>query len=138
MVGPRSKYGPLRRGAPAIQTGIAAVRIGIVIFAVPFMFALNPDMMIVQAAFDTAERSFSMVGFLSAILRTALMIYLLASSTSRYDQQRMPFWEAAVRFGLAIMLISPDLMIHGPAAGLSILAIVAHTTVSRRTKESVA
>ncbi len=125
-------------GAPAIQTGIAAVRIGIVIFAVPFMFALNPDMMIVQAAFDTAERSFSMVGFLSAILRTALMIYLLASSTSRYDQQRMPFWEAAVRFGLAIMLISPDLMIHGPAAGLSILAIVAHTTVSRRTKESVA
>lgn len=103
-------------GAKAIQTGMAAVRIGIVIFAVPFMFALNPDMMIVQAAFDSSADTFSMVGFLSALARTALMIYLLASSTSRFDKTKLPLWEAISRFGLAILLISPDLPIHGLAA----------------------
>jgi len=103
-------------GAKAIQTGMAAVRIGIVIFAVPFMFALNPDMMIVQAAFDSSAQSFSLIGFFSAILRTALMIYLLASATSRFDKTRLPLWEAFARFALAILLISPDLWLHGSAA----------------------
>ena len=114
-------------GAKAIQTGMAAVRIGIVIFAVPFMFALNPDMMIVQAAFDSSADTFSLVGFLSALARTALMIYLLASSTSRFDKTKLPLWEAISRFGLAILLISPDLPIHGLAA--LVLAHLLRTTI---------
>lgn len=119
-------------GAPAIQTGIAAVRIGVVIFAVPFMFAFNPDMMIVQAAFDTDGRTFSLAGFASAILRTALMIYLLASATSRFDQSRLSWPEAGLRFGLAVLLISPTFMIHAGGAVAALLLIGGHWLVFSR------
>jgi len=72
--------------------------------------------MIVQAAFDSSAQSFSLIGFFSAILRTALMIYLLASATSRFDKTKLPLWEAFARFAFAILLISPDLWLHGSAA----------------------
>ncbi|EAQ13278.1 TRAP transporter 4TM/12TM fusion protein [Maritimibacter alkaliphilus HTCC2654] len=98
-------------GAKPIGTGIAAVRIGIVIFAVPFMFALNPDMMIVPEAFDDGA-AFSMIGFLSAIFRTLAMIYLFASAMSRFDRHRLHPVEVLLRVGLALLLIAPLPAVH--------------------------
>ncbi|MDF0601219.1 TRAP transporter fused permease subunit [Psychromarinibacter sp. C21-152] len=111
--------------AKPVATGVTAVRIGIVIFAVPFMFALNPDMLIVPEAFEDGE-VFSPLGLLSVLLRTAGMIYLFASATSRFDRVRMPNWEILVRFGLALLLVSPSLLIHGPAAAAAIAIVVFH------------
>lgn len=87
------------------------MRIGIVIFAVPFMFALNPDMMIVPEAFDDGA-AFSMIGFLSAIFRTLAMIYLFASAMSRFDRQRLHPVEVLLRVGLALLLIAPLPAVH--------------------------
>lgn len=121
-------------GAKPMNTGITAVRIGIVIFAVPFMFALNPDMLIVEAAFEEGD-SFSPLGLVSVILRTAAMIYLFASATSRFDQVRLSAWEMALRFGLAILLISPNIWVHGPAAAAAILLVAFHFFQRQETKQ---
>ena len=117
-------------GAKPIATGITAVRIGIVIFAVPFMFALNPEMLVVPEAYKGGA-VFSYWAFTSTIFRTAFMIYLLASSTSRFDRVKLTPWEVAARFVAAIFLISPTIYIHGVAVLAGIGLLVWHQTNSR-------
>ncbi|MFV0244728.1 MAG: TRAP transporter permease [Qingshengfaniella sp.] len=114
-------------GARPMATGVAAVRIGAVIFAVPFIFALNPDLLVVQSAFvEESGRVFSLVSFVSALLRTALIVWLLATAAGRFDLRRLPGWEALLRLAAAVLAISPDLMVHGPAVALGLGLLVLH------------
>lgn len=113
-------------GAKPFATAAAAVRIGIVIFVVPFMFALNPDLLIVQAAFADPTDSVSVFGFVSAVLRMAFVIYLLASCTSRFDVTRLKGWELAARLAAAILLISPAIALHAAAACAGVFLILWH------------
>jgi len=123
-------------GAKPMATGIAAVRIGVVIFAVPFIFALNPDLLIVPTAFvESSGRVFSLVGFVSALLRTALIIYLLATASGRFEKAPLSGWEISIRLVIAVLLISPTVAIHGPAFAVAAALIILHqSTHARREK----
>lgn len=118
-------------GAKPVATGVAAVRIGIVIFAVPFMFAFNPDLMIVAEAFDDG-RAFSLVGLASAIVRTIAMIYLFASAMSRFDKAGLTWGEVMVRLVLAALLIAPDPTIHIAAFAASVVVVAFHNVRTPR------
>ncbi|WP_145991941.1 hypothetical protein [Neptunicoccus cionae] len=65
------------------------------------------------------------------------MIYLLASSTSRFDVHKLSAWEVAARFGAAIFLISPTLYIHG-AAAIAGIALLTFHRFSHRTAGTIA
>lgn len=109
-------------GGKAIGTGVAAVRIGVVIFALPFFWAFNPMMLIVPES----GVEFSAVTFAVIIVRLLLMTYLLASATSGFDSRRLPIVEIALRMLVAFALIAPSVLIHLPALGLGIALIVLH------------
>lgn len=114
-------------GAGAIGTAVSAVRIGIVIFAIPFAFSLNPVMLVVAES----GVAFSWVAFASIVLRMVLIIYLLASATSRFDRWRMTGPEALVRFAAGVALLAPDLVIHLPAAIVGVVLILRHRVKKR-------
>ena len=120
-------------GGGAIGTAVAATRIGIVIFAIPFLFAFNPEMLIV--AQGGAE--FALGPFLYLILRLALLIYMLASAASRFDKGRMPIWESLARAAAGLLLISPVFAISGAAVVASVALIALHYMVLNR-KEAAA
>ena len=120
-------------GGGAIGTAVAATRIGIVIFAIPFMFAFNPEMLLV--AEGGAE--FAMGPFLYMIVRLMLLIYMLASAASRFDKARMPAWESLARAAVGLALISPVIAISGAAIVASAALIFLHYTVLNR-KEATA
>ena len=90
-------------GGGAIGTAVQATRIGIVIFAIPFFFAFNPQMLIV----DAAGGLFTVGGFAFLLLRLALLIYMLASAASRFDRGRMPAWEGCRAGGGRALFDSP-------------------------------
>lgn len=114
-------------GARPMAAGVAAVKIGAVIFAVPFIFALNPDLLIVQNAFvENSGRVFSLFAFVSALLRTALIVWLLATVAGRFDTRRLSRLETLLRLAAAIFAISPTLFIYGPAVAAGIALIVVH------------
>ena len=98
-------------GGGAISTAAAATRIGVVIFAIPFLFAFNPEMLIVAEAGGDV----TLAGFGYLVLRLLLMVYLLASATSRFDLRRLPLWEVGVRLAAGIALIHPELSVNGPS-----------------------
>lgn len=115
-------------GGGAIGTAVAATRIGIVIFAIPFLFALNPEMLIV--AEGGAE--FSLVAFLYLLLRLALLIFMLASAAAFFDKHRMPVWESVARAVAGLLLISPVMAVSGAAVVACLALAVLHRTVFNR------
>ncbi|MEM9840300.1 MAG: TRAP transporter fused permease subunit [Pseudomonadota bacterium] len=98
-------------GGGALGTAVQATRIGVVIFAIPFLFAFNPVMLIMPEG----GAEWALVPFLYLLLRLAALIYMLASAASRYDAHRMPLWEVAIRVAMGLALIHPDPVISGPA-----------------------
>lgn len=120
-------------GGGAIGTAVAATRIGIVIFAIPFLFAFNPEMLLVAEG----GTEFALGPFLYLLLRLALLIYMLASAASRFDKGRMRVWEALARAAAGLALISPVVMVSSAAIVACIGLIALHHMVLNR-KEAVA
>lgn len=109
-------------GAPPLRTALAAVRIGMMIFPVPFAFALNPVML----AVPESGAAFEWGAFLSVVFRLLLCIYMLASATSGVDRERMGWTQILFRLAAAVLLLVPDAAIHWIAAAFSIALIVSH------------
>ncbi len=115
-------------GGGAIGTAVQATRIGIVIFAIPFFFAFNPQMLIVAAAGGL----FTVGGFVFLLLRLALLIYMLASAASRFDRGKMPALEVIARAAAGLLLIHPSAMVSGIAVLASLALISLHYGVLNR------
>lgn len=116
-------------GGRPIQTGVAAVRIGLIIFALPFFWAFNPMMLIVPQS----GAEFEIVTFGFIVLRLIAMTYLLASGTSRFDSQRLSTSESALRVGLGLTMIVPNPLVWGAA----LAAMVALVVINRRAVQGV-
>ncbi len=109
-------------GAPPMQTAVYAMRVGLVKFIVPFIFAYYPVMLIVEESgvpFDAA-------GFVSIIARTMLVIYLISSTVISFDHRRLPLWETALRLILAALVLFIDPLVHWPAVAVALAYIVWH------------
>ncbi len=120
-------------GGGAMGTAVQATRIGIVIFAVPFFFAFNPQMLIVAEAGGV----FTIGGFVFLLLRLALLIYMLASAASRFDRGTMPAWEVIARAAAGLLLIHPSVIIGGIAVLASLGLISLHYGVLVRKEAAV-
>ena len=120
-------------GGGAISTAAAATRIGVVIFAIPFLFAFNPEMLIVSEAGGEA----TLVGFGYLILRLLAMVYLLASATSRFDLTRLSLFEVAARLAIGLALIHPEFAVNGPALFIG-AAIIGYHFITARSKAASA
>ena len=116
-------------GGGAISTAAAATRIGVVIFAIPFLFAFNPEMLIVSEAGGEA----TLVGFGYLILRLLAMVYLLASATSRFDLTSLSLFEIGARLAIGLALIHPEFAVNGPALLLG-AAIIGYHFITARSK----
>jgi TRAP transporter 4TM/12TM fusion protein len=124
-------------GAEPMRTGFAAVRVGIVMFTIPFVFAWYPELLLIQEAVtitdDSGQRALidgysgqADWGQLSMLLaRLALALYLIASALSRFDKTAMPNYEVALRLLAAVLLLwkTPVVMLVGLALSAVILTL---------------
>ncbi|WP_363311895.1 TRAP transporter fused permease subunit [uncultured Devosia sp.] len=109
-------------GGNPLRTGTEAVRIGAAIFAIPFMFTFNPEMLVVsQAAADVGPAAVLLV-----IFRTGLMIWMLTSAANRFDARQLHRWEIALRLALAVALIVPAPPVHWVAIVVTLGLVVWH------------
>jgi len=129
--------------ADPMATGLAAVRAGVVMFVLPFIFAFYPELLLIDAAkIDPLSGSDDFLpgysagidwsGLLALLPRLALSLYLLASALARFDARHMGRAETGLRLGLAVAVILRDPAIHLPAAAIALGVIVAHTGFARR------
>lgn len=123
-------------GGEPMRTGIAAVRVGIVMFTIPFIFAWYPELLLIEEAVTitndagqralidgyTGQTDWVSLGFLLA--RLALALYLIASALTRYDKSELLKSEITLRLLAAVLILwkTPLIMFAGLCLGAVLLA----------------
>jgi TRAP transporter 4TM/12TM fusion protein len=127
-----------------MRTGISAVRVGVVMFTIPFVFAWYPELLLIEQAVTvtdangarsllpgyTGEIDITALTLLGA--RLVLTLYLLASALARYDRGPIAGWEVALRLALAVMVLWKTTLIMGLAIVAALALIGAHWALARR------
>jgi len=111
--------------APPIRTAMMALRVGLVKFAVPFIFAYYPVILIVPEVFPKGE-SFEVANFLTVLFRLLIFIYLISSAVISFDQRRLPVWETVFRLVLAIAVMITLPYVHWTATVIALAYIIWH------------
>lgn len=132
--------------AEPMTTAFASVRAGIVMFVIPFVFALYPEILLIEAAMiDPATSNGTVIKYLPGydgqvywgelswlLVRLTVALYLLASALARFDRVGLPVWDSAIRLGLAVLLMTRDPYIHSVVAVLAVVWLGFHFIGNRR------
>ncbi len=127
--------------ANPMATGFSAVKSGVVMFVIPFIFALYPEILLIEdAVIDPAQTSSGMDVFLPGydgavdwsalslvLCRIALSLYLLASALAGFDRYKLAKWEIGLRLGFAVGILSfnPILQVVSIVGAIVMLALQA-------------
>ena len=121
--------------ADPMKTGFSAVKSGIVMFTIPFVFAIYPELLLIeQAVIDPSNGGFLPgydgtvnIAWLGLLMgRLALALYLVSSAMAAYDRKALGGGQIAVRVILAVLVMVKPLEVYGPAVLASISIIIAH------------
>ena len=131
--------------AEPMATGFSAVRSGIVMFVIPFVFAVYPELLLIEPAMVDPKSTGAQIAYLPGydgtvatlpllwlLARLVFALYLLSSALARFDRSALPLWEVGLRLALALLVISADSAIHTPAIAAAIVLIGWHGVRTRR------
>ena len=105
--------------AEPLATGFAAVRAGIVVFTIPFVFAFYPELLLIEQAqvaqsFDGSSAKAFLPGYdgtihiqslLWLVAKLMVSLYLTASALMKFDLATIALPETILRLGLAILIL---------------------------------
>jgi TRAP transporter 4TM/12TM fusion protein len=132
-------------------TGLAAVRVGIVMFIIPFVFAFYPELLLIaDAQIDPASPSggflpgydgeVHMASLVWLCTRIALALYMVGSSLARFDRTEISLMEQICRILVAILLVwkLPEVYAVGLILAALILVLHARKATVLQSKEASA
>ena len=127
-----------------MATAFSALRSGIVIFVIPFVFALYPEVLLIEAAVRDPSALPSAAQYLPGydgelylgalfwlLLRLVATLYLLASALAGFDRKSLSAAEIIVRLGLAALIMFRPTEIYVPALLAALVLLSFHTIRSR-------
>ncbi len=103
--------------AEPMSTALSAVKSGIVMFVVPFVFAFYPELLLIKEAVIDPQSpggadylpgydgEFHLVAMALLLVRLIVALYLLSSALSAFDRRALAPWEIAGRLALALALM---------------------------------
>lgn len=114
--------------AEPMSTAFSAVRSGIVMFIIPFVFAFYPELLLIPAAVLDPSSLPSAAQYLPGydgekhyaallwlLLRLVLALYLLASALAGFDRRGLSTIEVFLRIGLMLLILFKPSAVHIPA-----------------------
>ena len=129
--------------ADPMATGFSAVRSGIVMFIIPFVFAMYPELLLIDAAVKDPDPSAAgaylpgydgqihLAALAWLITRLILALFLLASALANYDRAPLSILEVAFRLLLAALVMHGNPLIFGPAIVLALVWLTWHFSRNR-------
>jgi TRAP transporter 4TM/12TM fusion protein len=115
--------------AEPMATSFSAVKSGIVMFVIPFIFAFYPEILLIEAAvIDPASLAAGETKYLHGydgqlhlgalsilIFRLVFSLYLLASALAGYDRRKLAARQIILRLVLAGLIVAKPEWLYGPA-----------------------
>ena len=128
--------------AEPLATGFSAVRTGIVMFTIPFVFAFYPELLLIEQA----QLAQSVDGVASVtknylpgydgtihldmlfwlLFRLAVALYLVASALSRHDTSSLSRFEVLLRLTLGVLVLWKDPLVANLALVAAALYLAYH------------
>ncbi|QUH24805.1 TRAP transporter permease [Serpentinicella alkaliphila] len=112
-------------GGDSFKTGLQALKLGSAGFIVPFIFAINPSLLLINV---------SPIGAIVTIATACVGIISFGAGIQGYLFTHARHYERALLLAAALMLIHPNVVIDG--IGLGILAVIAITQHKRYKSEN--
>ncbi|MEM6311145.1 MAG: TRAP transporter large permease subunit [Pseudomonadota bacterium] len=125
--------------AEPMTTAFSAVKVGIVMFVIPFIFAFYPELLLIEAAvIDPSTTEGAEIKYLPGydgsvdwgvvswlLVRLFGFLFLLASALARFDRAQLSYVECAARLGLAVLILanSPLLQAVGIVGATALLVL---------------
>ena len=114
---------------------VSTVRSGIVMFAIPFVFAIYPELLLIdKAVIDPTNGLFLNgydgdldLGWLAFLIaRLALALYLVSSALAAFDRKALNGVEIALRLAIAVLLLAKPIEIYAAAIAAALAVIAFH------------
>ncbi len=125
--------------AEPMATGVSAVRSGIVMFIIPFVFAMYPELLLIEAAIIDPASVGGSIQYLPGhdgqtywgellwlFTRLALALFLIASALAQFDRKDLALWEVMLRLGLAALVMMGDPAIYSVAMVVAVAWLTLH------------
>ncbi|MEL7343942.1 MAG: TRAP transporter large permease subunit [Pseudomonadota bacterium] len=131
--------------AEPMATAFSAVRAGIVMFVIPFVFSFYPELLLIEAAIVAPsggevvladgtlsryvagyENGIQTGDVLSIVGRLIIALYFLASALAGYDMAPLPKWEVLLRLVLFVLILTKPIALFGPAILVGVVYLVWH------------
>jgi len=126
--------------ADPMKTGFSAVRSGIVMFTIPFVFALYPELLLIDKAVIDPNNGLFLVGYDGSfnfgwlallMLRIAVALYLVSSALAGFDRKALKPIEIFTRLAIAVLILAHPTEIYGLALAGGFALVAWHTLRSR-------
>lgn len=123
-------------GAKPMQTGFQAVKLALAAFIVPYLFAIDKSLIMVDRIEGSTIIFLPFIQAIPIIISAILGIVCLAAAVEGYLSTRTKIWERIPLAGAALLLLQPGL--YTDAIGLAVLVAVYMLQRARKAKAAVA
>ena len=126
--------------ADPMRTGFSAVKSGIVMFTLPFVFAIYPELLIIDKAVIDPQTGVFLAGYDGSVdvawlaflfARLALGLYLVSSALSAFDQKALNPFEIFFRLAIAVLILFRPEEVYIPAIVVGVAIIFIHNFRSK-------
>jgi len=100
-------------GGNPFRTGVIATRLAITAFIIPYMFVLNPSMLLINASF---------VQVITFIATSLIGMFAISGGLEGFMKKRMSLWQRILAVVGGVLMIDPNLFTD--AIGIVIIAII--------------
>ena len=130
--------------AEPMRTAFSAVKSGIVMFVVPFVFAFYPEILLIPeavlnpngsggAAYLSGYDGTVHLGAMMLLIgRFLLALYLLSSALSGFDRRALAWWEVCARLVLAVLVMTKIETVYAAAIVAALLVVALHILAARK------
>jgi TRAP-type uncharacterized transport system fused permease subunit len=123
-------------GSNSMKTGFQALKIALAAFIVPYIFAINPELIMVEEIVGTTVVFMPFIQALPVILSAVIGILCLAAAVESYLIRKTNIIERVLLAGAALMLLNPGYL--SDAFGLAVLVGTYLIQRMQNKKENVA
>ena len=108
-----------------MKTGINATKLAIAAFIVPYIFAMNPSMLLMDQGVLAA---------IQVIITSCLGIFGIAAALEGYVVARAPWWQRILLAAGGLCLIDPSLMTDIVGVAAIVIVVVLQIVMRKRSK----
>ncbi|WP_230204202.1 TRAP transporter permease [Peptoniphilus phoceensis] len=109
-------------GANSMKTGFQAFKLAIGAFIIPYIFVINPNLIMVDSVVGTTVNWLPITSALPTIVTALIGTVCLAGTVESYLFGNLRIWQRVILLGAAFALLDPKLLTD--AIGLGALAVI--------------